>query len=72
VIGGLLGVGMSNLEMGWQAKSRVVFIPAIAVVLLSLGLKFPPTERAASGVSVGEMFSEPCQSAVRRCFSPCS
>jgi MFS family permease len=58
VIGGLLGVGMSSLDMSWQAKLAVVFVPAIAVVLLSLGLKFPPTERAASGVSVGEMFRE--------------
>jgi len=58
VIGGLLGVGMSNLEIGWQAKLAIVILPAFGVVALSLGLKFPPTERAASGVSVGEMFSE--------------
>ncbi len=58
VIGGLLGVGMSNLEIGWQAKLAVVFVPAIGVIALSMGLKFPPTERKASGVSAGEMFSE--------------
>jgi len=58
VIGGLLGVGMSSIEMGWQAKLAVVFIPAIGVIALSMGLKFPPTERAASGVTTGEMFSE--------------
>src|SRR5437773_5896635 len=58
VIGGLLGVGMSSLEMSWQLKLAVVFLPALAVIAISLGLKFPPTERAASGVSVGEMFGE--------------
>jgi len=58
VIGGLLGYGMSSIEMGWQAKLAVVFLPAAGVILLSMGLKFPPTERAASGVSVGEMFKE--------------
>jgi len=58
VIGGLLGVVMSNLELSWQAKLAVVFIPAIGVIALSMGLKFPPTERAASGVSTREMFSE--------------
>jgi len=58
VIGGLLGVGMSSIEMGWQAKLAVVFIPAIGVIALSMGLRFPPTERAASGVSTAEMFSE--------------
>lgn len=58
VIGGLLGIGMSNLNMGWQAKLAVVMLPAAAVIVMSLGLKFPPTERKASGVSTGEMFSE--------------
>jgi MFS family permease len=58
VIGGLLGVGMSSIDMGWQAKLAVVFIPAIGVITMSMGLKFPPTERAASGVSTREMFAE--------------
>ena len=58
VIGGLLGVGMSGLGLGWQAKLGVVLIPAAGVILLCIGLKFPPTERAASGVSTGEMFRE--------------
>ena len=58
MIGGLLGVAMTALGIGWQAKLAVALIPAIAVVLLSIGVKFPPTERAAAGVSTGEMFRE--------------
>jgi MFS family permease len=58
VIGGLLGVAMSRMDMSWQAKLAVVFVPAAGVIALSLGLKFPPTERKASGVSAGEMFKE--------------
>ena len=58
VIGGLLGVAMSGIGLGWQAKLFVVILPALAVVALSIGVKFPPTERAAAGVSVGEMFRE--------------
>jgi MFS family permease len=58
VIGGLLGVAMSRMDMSWQAKLAVVFVPAAGVIALSLGLKFPPTERKASGVSAGEMFRE--------------
>lgn len=58
VIGGLLGVTMTRLDLDWQAKLFVVVLPALAVVLLSAGVKFPPTERAAAGVSVGEMFRE--------------
>jgi fucose permease len=58
VIGGLLGVGMSNLGLGWQLKLGVVFLPAVAVIGLCAGLKFPPTERAAAGIPAREMFKE--------------
>ena len=58
VIGGLLGVGMSTWSLGWQAKLGVVLLPAVAVVVLCAGLKFPPTERAAAGVSMKQMFRE--------------
>ena len=58
VIGGLLGVAMSSIGLGWQAKLFVVVLPAVAVVALCIGVKFPPTERAAAGVSMGEMFRE--------------
>jgi len=58
VIGGLTGVAMSAGGLGWQAKLFVVILPALAVVALSVGIRFPPTERAAAGVSIGEMFRE--------------
>jgi hypothetical protein len=58
VIGGLLGVGLSQLGVGWQVKLALVVIPALSVVALSIGVKFPPTERMAAGVSMKEMFRE--------------
>jgi fucose permease len=58
VIGGLSGVAMSAAGLGWQAKLFVVVLPALAVIALSIGVRFPPTERAAAGVSMGEMFRE--------------
>lgn len=58
VIGGLLGVGMSSAGWGWQAKLAVVILPAILLLVLCMGLKFPPTERVAAGVSAKEMFRE--------------
>ncbi len=58
VIGGLLGVGMSNVGLGWQAKLLVVLLPSVGIIALSLGVKYPPTERAAAGVSFGAMFRE--------------
>jgi len=58
VIGGLMGVAMSSVGFGWQAKLFVVVLPALAVIALSIGVRFPPTERAAAGVTMGEMFRE--------------
>src|SRR6266478_8662041 len=40
VLGGLLGVAMSNFGFGWQAKLGVVILPAVVLVLLCLGVKF--------------------------------
>jgi MFS family permease len=58
VVGGLLGVAMSNLGLSWQLKSGLVIIPGLALVVLCWGIEFPPTERAAAGISAGEMFRE--------------
>lgn len=58
VIGGLLGVGLSSFGIGWQVKLGVVLIPAALLMSLCIGLKFPPTERAAAGIPASEMFRE--------------
>jgi MFS family permease len=58
IAGGLLGYGLSRAGLGWQIKLAIILVPAALVVLLCLGMKFPPTERAASGISMGEMFRE--------------
>jgi len=58
IAGGLLGYILGQLGVSWQAKFALILIPALAVVALCMGVKFPPTERAASGVSAGQMFKE--------------
>ena len=58
VIGGLLGVGLSNFGVGWQVKLALVMVPAVLLVALCMGVKFPPTERVAAGVSTKQMFRE--------------
>jgi fucose permease len=58
VIGGLLGVLLSNLGLSWQVKLALIVLPAAAVVVLCAGVRFPPTERAAAGISMGRMFRE--------------
>ncbi|MCU1325297.1 MAG: transporter, partial [Bryobacterales bacterium] len=58
IAGGLLGYGLGVAGITWQTKLAIVIVPAIVVLVLCIGLKFPPTERAASGVSFGDMFKE--------------
>lgn len=58
IIGGLLGVAIGGAGLGWQAQLAIVILPAILVIVLSAGARFPPTERAAAGVSAGAMFRE--------------
>jgi MFS family permease len=58
IIGGILGLIVGGLNLGWQVKLGAVLIPAIATFIYGLPAKFPPTERVASGVSAGEMFRE--------------
>ncbi len=58
IAGSLLGYALGIAGFGWQIKLALVMIPAILVVVLCFGLKFPPTERAAAGVSMGTMFRE--------------
>jgi fucose permease len=58
VIGGLLGVALSTVGIGWQVKLAIVIIPALFVIALCVGVRFPPTERKAAGISVREMFRE--------------
>src|SRR3954469_235914 len=58
VIGGVLGVAMSAVGLGWQGKLVMALVPALAVIVLSIGPAYPPTERVAAGVSTREMFRE--------------
>jgi MFS family permease len=58
IAGGLFGIGMGALGVGWQVKLAAVMVPAALVVILCVGVKFPPTERVASGYSIGSMFRE--------------
>ena len=58
IAGGLLGYGLGQAGVGWQIKLGIVILPAVIVAILCLGTTFPPTERAASGVTMGQMFRE--------------
>jgi hypothetical protein len=58
IIGGLLGLLLDKMDLNWQTKIGATLLPALAFLLLTIGTKFPPTERVASGVSTGQMFKE--------------
>lgn len=55
IIGGILAILMNQMGLSWQTKMGIVILPAIAYGFLIFGQKFPPTERAAAGISTGEM-----------------
>lgn len=56
VIGGLIAFAMTNVNLGWQAKMVVIYVPILIYGLLFLGQKFPPTERVQQGISTAGMF----------------
>ena len=58
IIGGLLGYGLSQVGVSWNIKLALILIPAVLVVILCIGMKFPPTERVASGISTAGISME--------------
>ena len=58
IIGGLLAVGMTHLDVPWQIKQSVIILPALVYGIMALATQFPPTERVAAGVKTGNMFME--------------
>jgi len=58
IIGGLAAYALTALNIGWKIKMGIILIPAVVYGAMTLGQKFPATERVASGVSAAEMFRE--------------
>ena len=65
VIGGLVAFAVAKLPLGgvlgkanWQLQMATMFVPLVIYGIMFIGREFPQTERAASGVSSGEMVSE--------------
>jgi MFS family permease len=69
ILGGLLAYGLSAvlqaadasqrlLDISWQIKMSLVFVPVALYAFLIFGQRFPQTERAQAGVKAGAMFRE--------------
>ena len=56
VIGTLLVFFLNKVNVGWQVQVGLMIIPTLLYGFLFSKLKFPVTERVASGVSTGEMY----------------
>ena len=58
IIGSLAGLGLGAFRLNWQYQIGLTLIPATVTLILCMGVKFPPTERAAAGVPFSAMFRE--------------
>ena len=58
VIGGLLGFWVSLFDLPWKLAMAAALLPALGVIVLAVGIKFPPTEREADGISFKDMMFE--------------
>ncbi len=58
VVGGLLGVAITEFGINWKLNMAVLLLPAIVLAWMVATSVFPVTERVAAGVSYGDMFGE--------------
>ena len=57
VIGGLTAFAITSMGLSWKLQMASMLLPLVVYAILFFGQKFPQTERAASGVSTGQMFA---------------
>jgi len=58
IAGGLLGFAVGQFSIAWEFAMATALIPAVGVIILSMGVRFPQTERAADGISMKDMLLE--------------
>lgn len=56
VIGTLIVYFLNKMDIGWQVQVALMIIPTLLYGFMFFKLKFPLTERVASGVSTAEMY----------------
>jgi MFS family permease len=55
IIGGVLGQVITGAGLSWRLKFALIMVPAVALLFMLVGSKFPKTERAAAGVPATDM-----------------
>ncbi|HVY30462.1 MAG TPA: MFS transporter [Polyangiaceae bacterium] len=55
ILGGVLGEITRGAHLSWRVRFALVMIPALTLLVLLAGAKFPKTERAAAGIPAKDM-----------------
>lgn len=55
IIGGLMAQAINGANLSWRLKFAVIMVPAVLLLALLVGAKFPKTERAAAGIPMKDM-----------------
>jgi MFS family permease len=55
IMGGVIGQVISKAHLSWRLQFALIMLPALALLVMLIGAKFPKTERAAAGVPASEM-----------------
>lgn len=59
IIGGVIGWVLDDqLKWAWQWQLALYLLPTVAYGLMFMGQKYPKSEAAAQGLSIGEMFKD--------------
>ena len=58
VIGGLVGILLTTIDISWKANLIVLMMPAVLLLVFITRAEFPVTERVEMGVSYKEMFHQ--------------
>jgi len=58
VAGGLASALLGQIGLGWRGMLSLSLLLALGMLIFSAGSAFPLTERAASGISMRDMFAE--------------
>jgi MFS family permease len=58
IVGGLAGLAIDGASLGWRVKFGLLLLPAVSILVLTVGTKFPKTERVAAGIPTSDMFKQ--------------
>lgn len=59
IIGGLAAFALTKADAAWQVKLSIIALPSLAYLAMSIGERFPLTERRQNDVPMATMLREP-------------